>query len=133
MAGRPTIEEFERAAERGRDVILRTPLVPLHGFDGDRDRAGRYPLWLKRYWKERYGQERQDEKAFRAKGNTFHCAIADYDNDGDTDCILAEITHEWAGPSSDRTALLVNDNGKFERRPFLRPHTTVGRWNQAWF
>ncbi len=37
MAERPTIEDIERAAERGRDVILRTPLVPLHSFDGSRD------------------------------------------------------------------------------------------------
>ncbi len=37
MAERPAIEEIERAAERGRDVILRTPLVPLHSFDGRRD------------------------------------------------------------------------------------------------
>jgi len=31
------IEEFERAAERGCEVILRTPLVALHSFDGRRD------------------------------------------------------------------------------------------------
>ena len=37
MAERPAIEDIERAAERGRDVILRTPLVPLHSFDGRRD------------------------------------------------------------------------------------------------
>ena len=37
MADRVKIEEFERAADRGREVILRTPLVPLHGFDGRRD------------------------------------------------------------------------------------------------
>ncbi len=37
VAKRPAIEEIERAAERGRDVILRTPLVPLHSFDGGRE------------------------------------------------------------------------------------------------
>jgi len=37
VAKRPAIEEIERAAERGREVILRTPLVPLHSFDGCRE------------------------------------------------------------------------------------------------
>ncbi len=37
MAKRPVIDEIERAAERGREVILHTPLVPLHSFDGRRD------------------------------------------------------------------------------------------------
>ncbi len=37
MVERPAIDQIERAAERGREVILRTPLVPLHGFEGRRD------------------------------------------------------------------------------------------------
>jgi threonine dehydratase len=37
MPERPTIPDVERAAERLRDVIVRTPLVPLHDFDGRRD------------------------------------------------------------------------------------------------
>jgi threonine dehydratase len=37
VAKRPVIDEIERAAERGREVILHTPLVPLHSFDGRRD------------------------------------------------------------------------------------------------
>jgi hypothetical protein len=92
------------------------------GFDGDADRSGKYPPWA----------GREDELPFRANGNTFDCAIADFDNDGDMDCILAEITHAWAGPSSDRTSLLVSEGGRFERRPdaFRRAHA-IERWNQG--
>jgi len=33
----PRIEDVRAAAERLRDVVVRTPLVPLHAFDGRRD------------------------------------------------------------------------------------------------
>jgi len=108
-------------------------IAPATGFDGDAQRDGIYPPWLKKLWKERRGSERANEPPFRSNGNTFDCAIADFDNDGDMDCILAEITHEWAGPSSDRTSLLVNVGGKFERRAgaFARERAAGGRWNQG--
>ncbi len=49
-------------------------------------------------------------------GNTFATACADVDNDGDMDLLNAEITHEWAGQSSDLSGLLVNDGtGSFTR------------------
>ena len=105
-------------------------VAPATGFDGDEDRSGKYPAWMQKWWKGRYGQRRADEDPFRANGNTFDCAVADYDNDGDMDCILAEITHAWAGSSSDRTSLLVNLGKRFERRPFERTHATE-RWNQG--
>ncbi len=34
MANRPTIDEIKEAAERLRDVVVHTPLVPLHSFEG---------------------------------------------------------------------------------------------------
>ncbi|MHC4493911.1 MAG: CRTAC1 family protein, partial [Planctomycetota bacterium] len=105
-------------------------VAPATGFDGDEDRSGKYPEWMQEWWKGKFGQRREDEQPFRANGNTFDCAVADYDNDGDMDCILAEITHAWAGSSSDRTSLLVNIGERFERRPFERTHTTE-RWNQG--
>jgi len=49
------------------------------GFDGDEDRSGVYPP----------GVDRETEPPFRANGNTFDCAVADYDGDGDLDCFLA--------------------------------------------
>jgi hypothetical protein len=114
--------------DRGRfvDIAERT------GFDGDADRSGKYPAATKAWWKERFQEEREDEPPFRANGNTFDCAIADYDNDGDLDCILAEITHAWAGPSSDLTSLLVNEGGRFARRPDAFARAREGdRWNQG--
>jgi enediyne biosynthesis protein E4 len=49
-------------------------------------------------------------------GNTFATACADVDNDGDLDLLNGEITHEWAGRSSDLSGLLLNDGtGSFER------------------
>ncbi|MGQ0615044.1 MAG: CRTAC1 family protein [Planctomycetaceae bacterium] len=112
-----------------------TDVAEKTGFDGDADRSGRYTDEVKEMFRQR-GMEREDEAPFRANGNTFDCAIADYDNDGDMDCILAEITHWWAGPSSDPTSLLVNGGRgagfRFERRPdaFARRHADA-RWNQG--
>jgi len=84
-------------------------------FAGDSIQHGRYPDWAQEFFKRR-GAERPDEAPFRANGNTFDCAVADYDNDGDLDCFLGEITHAWAGESSDQSALLVNQGNGFERR-----------------
>jgi hypothetical protein len=88
------------------------------GFAGDDITHGRYPEALKR----------PPEPPFRANGNTFDCAVADFDNDGDLDCFLGEIQHWWGGESSDPPSLLVNlgakEHWKFERHPvqqFLPP------------
>jgi hypothetical protein len=106
------------------------------GFDGDEDRSGTYPAWLKERWRERFKEEREDEPPFRSNGNTFDCALADYDNDGDLDAFLAEITHGWAGPSSDRSSLLENLGAgsafKFRRHPEALPRERLGEnWNQG--
>ena len=80
------------------------------GFAGDDITHGKYPDWLKRQ-----SPGRRDEQPFRSNGNTFDCAVADYDNDGDLDLFLGEITHFWAGASSDLPALLINqgEDGKY--------------------
>ena len=67
------------------------------GFAGDDITHGRYP-----------GDRREAERPYRSNGNTFDCAIADYDNDGDLDCFLGEIAHAWAGEASDPPSLLIN-------------------------
>ncbi len=98
------------------------------GFDGDAARSGAYPE----------GIRRSKEAPFRANGNTFSAAPADFDNDGDIDVYIGEITHWWAGPSSDRSELLVNQGAKEgwsfsregEARGIVREHAT-GRWNQG--
>ncbi|MGD8452405.1 MAG: CRTAC1 family protein [Phycisphaerae bacterium] len=96
------------------------------GFDGDEERSGEYPPEV----------EREKEEPFRANGNTFDCAVADFDGDGDMDCFLAEITHWWAGPSSDRSTLLVNEGPaaafRFKRDAarIERQHS-VEHWNQG--
>lgn len=103
-----------------KDVAART------GFDGDDVRHGRYPEWTRR----------RPEPPFRANGNTFDAAVADFDNDGDMDVFLADICHAWAGPSSDRSALLVNRGAAHgfafqrERRGIERKHD-VERWNEG--
>ncbi len=111
-------------------------VAPCIGFDGDSDRTGVYDDSIKQYFRERYGVEREDELPFRSHGNTFDCAVADYDNDGDMDCFLAEVTHSWAGSSSDKSMLLVNtgaDGGfTFSRCPdaIRRIHSSKN-WNQG--
>lgn len=95
-------------------------------FDGDADRSGKYPDRVRR----------RTERPFRANGNTFDAALADFDGDGDLDCFLADITHWWAGSSSDPSVLLVNEGAKgdwkFRRDPdrIRRAHRTRG-WNQG--
>lgn len=104
-----------------------TDVGPQTGFDGDEIRHGRYPEWV----------SRNAEKEFRSHGNTFSAAPADYDNDGDLDIFTGEITHGWAGESSDRSSLLVNGGKKknhaFKRYPDLlhRIHQSTVNWNQG--
>ena len=100
------------------------------GWDGDEIRDGRYPEIV------RIRLHRADEKPFRANGNTFDVSAGDIDNDGDMDLFSGEITHWWAGPSSDLSMFLVNlgkkGGWKFKRRPDLVPSRRRGRtWNQG--
>lgn len=100
-------------------------------FDGDSIRHGEYPEGIKK----RNG--RDDEPPFRANGNTFDVACADYDNDGDIDLFVAEVAHAWAGDSADRSCLLVNlgpqAGYRFERRYDLGidRHHDGDRWNEG--
>lgn len=80
-----------------------------YGLDGDEIRHGRYPDKQKRPLAE---------LPFRANGNTFCLAPADFDGDGDWDVFSSEITHSWAGDSSDLSALLINRLERF-KEPFL--------------
>jgi len=88
--------------------------APERGFDGDSDRSGIHPEWLRERAKTDPRFDRTDEKPFRANGNTFDMAVGDVDGDGRLDAALAEITHAWAGPSSDRSRVLLQRNGRFE-------------------
>jgi len=83
-------------------------IAPEVGLDGDAVRHGRYPEWLHERAKEDPRFERDDEQPFRANGNTFDAAVGDVDHDGRFDLFIAEITHGWAGPSSDRSRFLFN-------------------------
>lgn len=115
---------FEDAAERT-------------GFDGDGIRHGRYPEWLYERLRELERPPREDEEPFRSNGNTFSVACADYDCDGDVDLFLGEITHGWAGDSSDLSSLLTNLGEEkgfvFRRDPEVaaREHEDERRWNQG--
>ncbi|OGS12341.1 MAG: hypothetical protein A2234_07695 [Elusimicrobia bacterium RIFOXYA2_FULL_58_8] len=104
-----------------------TDVAPATGFDGDEIRHGRYPP----------GTKREPEGEWRSHGNTFSAACADYDNDGDMDVFLGEITHGWAGEASDRSSLLENLGEKsgfaFRRDAELlhRVHQSTKSWNQG--
>ncbi|MBI4615781.1 MAG: CRTAC1 family protein [Planctomycetes bacterium] len=117
--------QWNRLWKNGGDGTF-TDVAPETSFDGDDDESGKYPE----------GIDREDEAPFRANGNTFDCAVADFDGDGDMDCFLAEITHWWAGPSSDLSMLLVNQ-GKDGAWRFRREPDRIGRvyaapdWNQG--
>ncbi len=114
-------------------------LGPLVGFDGDEIRHGRYPDWLKERAKTDARFDRADEEPFRANGNTFDAAVGDVDNDGDFDVVLAEITHGWAGESSDRSRILFSRLVEAGRLDFTsKPAFSLDRvpsdqnnWNQG--
>ena len=111
------------------------------GLDGDDIRHGRYPDWLKERAKTDSRFDREDEKPFRANGNTFDAAIGDIDNDGDFDLFFAEIAHAWAGESSDRSRFLVqvvdaDGAPHFVSKPELSvdrvpTDPTIQSWNQG--
>jgi len=88
-------------------------LAPVFGLDGDEIRHGRYPAWLAERARSDPRFAREDEKPFRSNGNTFDGAIGDVDGDGRFDLLLTEITHAWAGDSSDRTRILF-DRGEVD-------------------
>jgi hypothetical protein len=105
-------------------------------FDGDADRTGKYSDDVKKRFKEQRQIVLEDEPAWRSNGNTFDAAVADVDNDGDMDCFLGEIAHAWAGPSSDRSMLLVNQGVEggflFRRDPDRIPRPSLaGRLNEG--
>jgi len=109
-----------KAGKRFEDVARRTHV------DGDADTSGVYPEEVKKFWKKRFGHEREDEKPFRSNGNTFDAACEDFDNDGDVDVFLGEICHWWAGSSSDRSMLLEN-LGRAGNYVFKRDATRMER------
>lgn len=102
-------------------------VAPELGVDGDDITHGKYPDWV----------GRQTETPFRANGNTFSIAPADFDNDGDIDLFCSEITHGWAGESSDLSALLISSGKKGEYKftrivePFIRERADKNNWNQG--
>jgi hypothetical protein len=109
-----------------------TDWAPRLGFDGDDDRSGKYPEWIRG---EPGLKDRKDEPGYRAHGNSFSPVPDDVDNDGDTDLFVCEIAHSWAGSSSDLSALLVNEGAgaKMKRlsAPFLRKDMAQKWQNQG--
>lgn len=92
-------------------------LAPRMGIDGDDNRKGAYPDWLIEYAKTHKQFPSEPEKPFRSNGNSFDASIGDVDNDGLFDLFTSEITHAWAGDSSDRSRLLFQEKGfKFRTR-----------------
>lgn len=84
------------------------------------------------YWSPGY-----DDQPARLAGNTFTTVCADIDNDGDNDLYDANIVHDWAGASADRSQLLLNDGSAGLERVdnddngLARPRPTRASWNEG--
>ncbi|MBS2033405.1 CRTAC1 family protein [bacterium] len=102
--------------KRGSEAFY-SDCAAKYGLDGDAVRHGKYSEATREKFRKR-NEPRPDELPFRSNGNTFCLAPADFDNDGDLDVFSAEITHSWAGDSSDLSALLINRLEVFQE-PFL--------------
>lgn len=104
--------------------------------DADDNRSGEYPAWLAERAKTDARFKRETEKPYRTGGNTFDASVGDVDNDGALDICISEITHAWAGPSSDRTRILVSRDGKFAYEPVrsvdrVPADPEIRNWNQG--
>ncbi|NNF44421.1 MAG: CRTAC1 family protein [Phycisphaerales bacterium] len=115
-------------------------VAPETGLDGDAIRHGRYPAWLAERARTDPRFARDDERPFRANGNTFDADVGDIDGDGRLDLLITEITHGWAGESSDRTRLLVQRVRNADPGVIFRPLPDadldrvpegVRNWNQG--
>ncbi len=95
-------------ADRGLEQPMQD-VAGMANLGGDDIRHGRYPDWLKERAKTDARFDRADELPFRANGNTFDAAIGDVDGDGRFDVLLSTIAHGWAGESSDRSRLMVQN------------------------
>lgn len=104
--------------KRGAQTLY-SECAAKYGLDGDSIRHGQYSQATREKFRKR-NEPRPDELPFRSNGNTFCLAPADFDNDGDLDVFSADITHSWAGDSSDLSALLVNRLEKFGEPFFER-------------
>ena len=129
-----------RGGEGGLWLTGWLDMAPVYGLDGDDIRHGRHPAWLKERAKADPRFDRADEAPFRANGNTFDAAIGDVDGDGDFDLFFAEITHGWAGESSDRSRFLLQTEGEGLARFVVDERLSVDRvpadptvrsWNQG--
>jgi hypothetical protein len=98
-------------------------MAPELGLDGDAVRHGRYPEWLAERARSDPRFARTDERPFRSNGNTFDAAVGDVDGDGRFDLLLTEITHAWAGESSDRTRILFDLGEARESGPRFAPRS----------
>lgn len=112
--GRVGVLELNYGRRANRYIVpvdgIWTDIAPRLGIDADDIRHGEYPQWVR-------DRGRTDEPAFRAHGNTFDAAIADVNHDALPDLYFAEITHAWAGTSSDRSRLLVRAGDRFVHDP----------------
>jgi hypothetical protein len=136
-------DQIMRAARGGFQDLeaLQRRSNEAFGLAGDPIRHGRYPDWLQERAKTDPRFAREDEKPFRANGNTFDAAVGDIDSDGDFDLFFAEITHGWAGESSDRSRFLVQQRDADGAITFTSPpelsvdrvpaDPTIRAWNQG--
>lgn len=110
-------------------------LAPKLGIEADENRTGVYPDWFKEIAKTNPNYPQTNEKPFRSNGNNFDAAVGDVDGDGRLDLFLSDITHAWAGESSDRSRLLFQEaDGRFRMRPGYNAdhfNPKEQRWNQG--
>ncbi len=129
--GRVGVLELNYGRRANRYIVpvdgVWTDIAPRLGIDADDIRHGEYPQWMR-------DRGRTDERPFRANGNTFDAAITDVNHDGLPDLYYAEITHAWAGDSSDRSRLLIRRGERFVHDPAYttdRFPADTPNWNQG--
>lgn len=69
------------------------------------NRGGKY---LNQAYELKFDADDNGRDDFRGNGNSFTATCGDIDRDGKLDVFQGEITHLWAGPTSDVSSLLYN-------------------------
>lgn len=122
-SNRVGLSGLDRLNERSREATIPTYMANVCDIDNDGyldllisgygrrwnklmfNRGGKY---VNQAYELKFDADDNGRDDFRGNGNSFTATCGDIDRDGKLDVFQGEITHQWAGPTSDISSLLYN-------------------------